>query len=98
MKAILLVIRSLNEAAKGPSILRRHFCVCGINHRRHRLYICECVQHCVVCADVGEVLSNGTLQVTNSSSLFRRNSLATLTCSSREGGTEYTFSVLLEGI
>ena len=52
---------------------------------------------CIVSVDVGEVLSNGTLQVTNSSSLFHKTSVVTLTCSSRDGGVEFTFPVLLEG-
>ncbi|CAI8008523.1 hypothetical protein GBAR_LOCUS5833 [Geodia barretti] len=51
----------------------------------------------VLQSDVGEVLSNGTLQVTNSSSLFHKTSVVTLTCSSRDGGVEFTFPVLLEG-
>ena len=54
--------------------------------------------HSTFAADVGEVLSNGTLQVTNSSSLFLKTSVVTLTCSSRDGGQELTFPVLLEGI
>ena len=46
---------------------------------------------------VGEVLSDGTLQVTNSSSVFRKTSVAILSCSSREYGEEFTFHVLLQG-
>ena len=46
---------------------------------------------------VGEVLSDGSLQVTNSSSVFHKSSVAILSCSSREYGEEFTFPVLLQG-
>lgn len=49
-------------------------------------------------SDVGEVLSNGTLQVTNSSNVFHKSRLVPLTCSSSNTGQEYTFPVLLQGL
>lgn len=46
---------------------------------------------------LGEVLADGTLQVTNSSSVFHDNILALVSCSSREDGEEFTFPVLIQG-
>ena len=46
---------------------------------------------------VGEVLSDDSLQVINSSSVFHESTVATLSCSSREDGEEFTFPVLLQG-
>ena len=46
---------------------------------------------------VGEVLSDGTLQVTNSSSVFRRSTVAMISCSSLDDVQQFTFPVLLQG-
>ena len=48
-------------------------------------------------AGVGEVLSDGTLQVTNSSSVFRRSTVAMISCSSLDDVQQFTFPVLLQG-
>ena len=53
------------------------------------------MQSCIT--DVGEVLSNGTLQVTNSSSVFHSSSVVSMSCSSGEDGQEFSFSVILQG-
>ena len=43
------------------------------------------------------MLSDGSLQVINSSSVFHESTVATLSCSSREEGEEFTLPVLLQG-
>ena len=49
------------------------------------------------CTGVGEVLSDGTLQVTNSSRVFRKSTVAMISCSSLDDVQQFTFPVLLQG-